>query len=198
MSDEINNKPSTAYWVIAATLLAWNLLGLYMYYGQSTATPESFANAGYSADQVNFVMAEPVWAHAAYAIAVNAGVLGAILLLLRKAWAVPLFVLSLIGALLQDLDAYVLAYHTDRRARDLRLRDLVFEQSENERLAQLVADRNQRKRGQALWRDVRDTAEIDRVGDQAGPVDGNRSRRAGADEIRSAGAHVAGVIQFSK
>lgn len=108
MSDEINNKPSTAYWVIAATLLAWNLLGLYMYYGQSTATPESFANAGYSADQVNFVMAEPVWAHAAYAIAVNAGVLGAILLLLRKAWAVPLFVLSLIGALLQDLDAYVL------------------------------------------------------------------------------------------
>ena len=34
--------------------------------------------------------------------------LGAILLLLRKAWAVPLFVLSLIGALLQDLDAYVL------------------------------------------------------------------------------------------
>jgi hypothetical protein len=108
MSDDINNKPSTAYWIIAATLLAWNLLGLYMYYGQSTATPESFASAGYSADQVNCVMAEPVWAHAAYAIAVNAGVLGAILLLLRKAWAVPLFVLSLIGALLQDLDAYVL------------------------------------------------------------------------------------------
>ena len=48
------------------------------------------------------------WAHSAYAIAVNAGVLGVIFLLLRKAWAIPMFVLSLIGALLQDLDAYVL------------------------------------------------------------------------------------------
>jgi hypothetical protein len=108
MSDEINNKPTTAYWIIAGLLLSWNLLGLYMYYGQSTATAETFAAAGYSAEQVAFVLAEPIWAHSAYAIAVNAGVLGAILLLLRKAWAVPLFILSLVGALFQDLDAYVL------------------------------------------------------------------------------------------
>ena len=108
MSDQSNKTPTTAYWIISATLLAWNALGLYMYYGQSTATAETFANAGYSAEQVAFVMAEPAWAHSAYAIAVNAGLLGAILLLLRKAWAVPLFILSLIGALLQDLDAYIL------------------------------------------------------------------------------------------
>ena len=108
MSDEINNKPTTAYWIISVTVLAWNALGLYMYYGQSIATAETFASAGYSAEQVAFVMAEPVWAHSAYAIAVNAGLLGAILLLLRKAWAVPLFGLSLVGALLQDLDAYIL------------------------------------------------------------------------------------------
>ena len=108
MSDEFNNKPTTAYWVIVGLFLGWNLLGLFMYYGQSTATPESLAEAKWSAEQIAFAMAEPIWAHSAYAIAVNAGVLGAILLLLRKAWAVPLFVLSLIGALLQDLDAYIL------------------------------------------------------------------------------------------
>jgi hypothetical protein len=108
MSDELDNKPTTAYWVIAGLLLSWNVLGLYMYYGQSVATEETYADAKYSVEQIAFVMAEPAWAHAAYAIAVNAGVLGAILLLLRKAWAVPLFVLSLIGALVQDLDAYVL------------------------------------------------------------------------------------------
>ena len=34
--------------------------------------------------------------------------LGAILLLLRKAWAMPMFVISLVGALVQDLDAFVL------------------------------------------------------------------------------------------
>ena len=108
MPDELNSKPTTAYWIIAATLLAWNLLGLYMYYGQATATAETFANAGYTAEQIAFVMGEPAWAHSAYAIAVNAGVFGAVLLLLRKAWAVPLFGLSLLGALVQDLDAYIL------------------------------------------------------------------------------------------
>lgn len=108
MSDEFNNKPTTAYWIIAGLLLSWNLIGLYMYYGQSVATAQTLADAKYTADQIAFVMAEPVWAHSAYAIAVNAGVLGAILLLFRKAWAVPLFVLSLLGALLQDLDAYIL------------------------------------------------------------------------------------------
>lgn len=108
MSDEFNKQPSMAYWIIAGLLLSWNLIGLYMYYGQATATAETFATAGYTPEQIAFVMAEPIWAHSAYAIAVNAGVFGAILLLLRKAWAVPLFVLSLIGALLQDLDAYIL------------------------------------------------------------------------------------------
>jgi hypothetical protein len=108
MSDTLNGKPTTIFYILGGFFLVWNLIGLYMYYGQSTATPESLASAGYTAEQVMFVMAEPSWAHAAYAIAVNAGVLGAIFLLLRKLWAVPFFFLSLVGALVQDLDAYIL------------------------------------------------------------------------------------------
>ena len=80
MSDTLNGKPTTTFYVLGGFFLVWNLIGLYMYYGQSVAD----------------------------AIAVNAGVLAAIFLLLRKMWAVPFFVLSLVGALLQDLDAYVL------------------------------------------------------------------------------------------
>jgi hypothetical protein len=108
MSDEINNKPTTAYWIIAVTLLAWNLIGLYFYYQQSILTPEVMANAGLTPQQIAHITNTPVWGHSGYAIAVNAGVLGAILLLLRKAWAVPLFVLSIVGVLVQDLDAMVL------------------------------------------------------------------------------------------
>jgi hypothetical protein len=108
MSDELNNKPTTAYWIIAATLLAWNLIGLYFYYQQSILTPEVMADAGLTPQQIAHIMNTPAWGHSGYAIAVNAGVLGAILLLLRKAWAVPLFVLSIVGALVQDLDAMVL------------------------------------------------------------------------------------------
>jgi hypothetical protein len=108
MSEQINNKPSTSYWIIAAVLLVWNLIGLMFYYQQSTLTPEIMAGAGLTAEQIAHITNTPAWGHSGYAIAVNAGVLGAILLLLRKAWAVPLFAISLIGALVQDLDAFIL------------------------------------------------------------------------------------------
>ena len=108
MSDDLNNKPSTAYWIISAVLLVWNIIGLMFYYQQSTLTTEIMADAGLTAQQIAHITNTPAWGHSGYAIAVNAGVLGAILLLLRKVWALPLFVLSLVGALVQDLDAMVL------------------------------------------------------------------------------------------
>ena len=108
MSEESLVKPSMAFWVIGGLLAVWNLSGLYMYYQMSITTPEQLEVAGYGAQQIAHILGTPKWAHSAYAIAVNAGVLGVIFLLLRKAWAIPMFVLSLVGALLQDLDAYVL------------------------------------------------------------------------------------------
>ena len=108
MSEELTSKPTTGYWIIAAVLLTWNVIGLMFYYQQSTLTPEIMANAGLTVEQIAHITNTPAWGHSGYAIAVNAGVLAAILLLLRKAWAVPLFVLSLVGALVQDLDAFVL------------------------------------------------------------------------------------------
>lgn len=108
MSEESTNKASTAYWVIAAVLLVWNLIGLMFYYQQSTLTPEMMADLDLTAQQIAHITNTPAWGHSGYAIAVNAGVLGAIFLLFRKAWAIPMFVLSLVGALVQDLDALVL------------------------------------------------------------------------------------------
>ena len=108
MTEESSAKPSTAFWVISGLLAVWNLSGLYQYYLASTTTPEQLADAGYTALQIAHVVNTPAWAHSGYAIAVNAGVLGVIFLLLRKSWAIPAFVISLIGALVQDLDAFVL------------------------------------------------------------------------------------------
>jgi hypothetical protein len=45
----------------------------------------------------------PVWFMAAYASAVWFGVAGSLGLLLRKRWAQPLFVLSLLGLIAQDI-----------------------------------------------------------------------------------------------
>lgn len=106
MSDELNAKPPISYNVIAGLFLVWNLIGLMFYYQQMTLTPEMVANMG--AEMAAFMEATPVWANSGYAIAVNAGVLASIALLLRKSWAFPLFVLSFAGVLVQDLDAFVL------------------------------------------------------------------------------------------
>ena len=108
MSEETTTKATTAFWVIAGAMLVWNLIGLMFYYQQSTLTPELMVELGMTPQQIDHITSTPAWAHSGYAIAVNAGVLGAIFLLLRKVWAIPLFVLSLVGALVQDLDAFLL------------------------------------------------------------------------------------------
>lgn len=108
MSEESTTKPGTAFWVISGVLVVWNLIGLMFYYQQSTLTPDKMQELGLTAQQIAHISNTPAWGHSGYAIAVNAGLLGAVLMLLRKAWAMPLFVLSLVGALVQDLDAFVL------------------------------------------------------------------------------------------
>ncbi len=108
MSEESTTNPSTAFWVIGGLLGVWNLSGLYQYYNFSTLEPQVLQDAGYTAAQMAHVFDTPAWAHSAYAIAVNAGVLGVIFLLLRKAWAIPMFIVSLVGAILQFADAYLL------------------------------------------------------------------------------------------
>ena len=107
MSDAINGKPPILFWVIAVILLLWNFTGLMMYYGQVTMTPEMIAETFSEAERL-FMEQTPVWATAAYATAVTAGVIGAVLMLLRKALALPLFIVSFAGVLIQDFDAFVL------------------------------------------------------------------------------------------
>lgn len=106
MSDVINNKPSTNFWIISAAALVWNLIGLVFYLGQVRITPEALA--ALTEAQQEFFLATPTWATAAFAIAVNAGVLGSLFLLLRKTWAIPMLAISLVAIVLQDVDAFVL------------------------------------------------------------------------------------------
>jgi Na+-transporting methylmalonyl-CoA/oxaloacetate decarboxylase beta subunit len=56
----------------------------------------------------DLVLNVPKWATSAYALAVTAGVLGSLLMLMRKSWAVPVFILSLVGVIVQDFHAFVL------------------------------------------------------------------------------------------
>jgi len=108
MTDVLNDKPSTAFWVLGAVFLLWNLLGLFGYYTQVTMTPETMA-ANFTEAQQAWLAGEPVWATAAYATAVTAGIIAAALMLLRKALALPLFIVSFVAVIVQDFNAFVLS-----------------------------------------------------------------------------------------
>ena len=108
MTDDFRSQPALTFWIIGGAALIWNLFGMIIYVGQVTATPEALAEGGYTAEQIAFVQATPAWVTSAFAIAVTAGVLGSILLLLRKALALPVFVVSLVAVLVQNFYSFVL------------------------------------------------------------------------------------------
>ena len=108
MAEEITGKPPMSFWLIGGVALVWNLFGMYIYVNQVTATVEGLAAAGYTPEQVEFMLAIPKWATSAFAIAVTTGVVGCLFLLLRKALATLLFGISLAAVLVQNFNTFVL------------------------------------------------------------------------------------------
>ncbi len=107
MSDELNGGTPMTHWLVAGAGLIWNLFGFMIYLSQVRATPEQMAQQ-YTAAQVAFMDAMPMWATSANAIAVTAGVLACVLLLLRKSLALAFFIASFVALLVQDLYSFVL------------------------------------------------------------------------------------------
>ena len=110
MSDEfIDDRPTITFWIVSGAALIWNLLGLFMYVSTRTTTAETYAAQGYTPDQIAFINSTPEWALSAFAISVTAGVLASLFLLLRKAWAVPTFILSFVAVVVVNINTFVLS-----------------------------------------------------------------------------------------
>lgn len=92
-------KPSASFWVISIIALLWNLMGVNAYLQQAFQT-DAF-KAMYNEEQLKMITEAPSWATGAFAIAVFGGVLGCILLLIRKQSAKTIFIISLLGILVQ-------------------------------------------------------------------------------------------------
>lgn len=92
-------KPHFSYWVIAGAGLVWNLMGCLSYIAQTD--PATVAQMSELNQLV--IAGRPVWATAGLAIGVFGGAVGCILLLLRKAVAVPVLVLSLMGIIVTSV-----------------------------------------------------------------------------------------------
>ena len=99
MTNSSTNKPPIWFWIVSVIALIWNAMGVKAYLEQAYNT-ESY-RAMYSEEQLDIAANMPAWVTAAFAIAVFTGALGAIGLLLRKSWAVKLWLLSLIAVIVQ-------------------------------------------------------------------------------------------------
>ena len=92
-----SSKPPVWFWVVSALALLWNLAGVANYLAQAYATPEMLA--AMPEHQREYMEQTPSWVIGCFAIAVWAGSIGSILLLIRKKIAYMVLILSLIGVL---------------------------------------------------------------------------------------------------
>lgn len=99
-------KPVKSFFWTAGAALIWNLAGFGAYIAEVTRAPEALA----ALPEATRTLYEntPSWATAAFAIAVTCGVLGCLLLLLRKSLALPVLVISLIAVLVQNFNSFFL------------------------------------------------------------------------------------------
>jgi len=95
-------KQKAPGWFMAVAILAllWNLLGVFAFIAQMTMSPEVLATM--PQEQQDLVTSMPTWATVAFAVAVNFGALGSLLLVLKKSLAGLFLQLSLAGILVQN------------------------------------------------------------------------------------------------
>lgn len=92
-------KPPVWFWVLSVLALLWNLVGVMAYIIDVSLTAEDLEKLPEAERLLRESM--PAWVTAAFAVAVWGGFLGCVALLLRKKWARPVLLLSLIAIIVQ-------------------------------------------------------------------------------------------------
>lgn len=90
---------SRSFWIISVVALLWNLIGVSSYIMNVTMSEAALA-ALPEAEQALYTNV-PTLVTSAFAIAVFGGLLGCVLLLMRKSLAYPVFILSLVAIAIQ-------------------------------------------------------------------------------------------------
>jgi hypothetical protein len=97
--------------VIGGIALLWNAMGA-MDYIMTQTKNEAYLKR-FTAEQLAFFYSIPAWVVSAWAIGVWGGVLGSLLLLLRRRFAAWVFLASLVGMVVTTFRNYVLSNGMD-------------------------------------------------------------------------------------
>ncbi len=94
-------KTPVHLWIVGVIGTLWNGFGCFDYFMTRTrgaAYIESMMHTDQGEAIVSYINAFPIWAAAGWGVGVWGGLVGAILLLMRHRWAVPVLLASLVGA----------------------------------------------------------------------------------------------------
>lgn len=107
--DAVVNPQRTPWhlWAVAIVGLLWNAVGAYDYV--MTQTQNEAYMGQFTAEQLAFFYGLPAWVVATWAIAVWGGVLGTLLLLLRKRLAVGVFLVSFLAMIVTSIHNFLLS-----------------------------------------------------------------------------------------
>ena len=90
-------RPPWHLWVVGVVALLWNAFGCVDYTMTQLQGDVWLDQFGMTEVQIAYFHTMPAWTFAAWAIGVWGGALGAVLLLLRRKWALHAFVASFLG-----------------------------------------------------------------------------------------------------
>lgn len=94
-------------WVVGILALLWNAVGAFDYLMTQTRN-ESYTSQ-FTPEQLEYFYGFPAWVVAFWALAVWGGVLGALLLLLRKSLAVPVLLTSFVCMVVTAVHNFLLS-----------------------------------------------------------------------------------------
>ena len=86
-------------WLVGVLSLLWNGFGAFDFIQTTTRGEAYMRAAGFDDAMVAYYQAMPGWMYVPWTLGVWGAVIGSVMLLLRRRWAVPAFGLSLLGAL---------------------------------------------------------------------------------------------------
>lgn len=85
------------FWVASGFGVLWNAYGVFQFFSAVTTTRENLIAMGMTELQAQTMSSYPLWMTAAFAVGTLGGLVGSVLLLLRRRQAVPVFIASLAG-----------------------------------------------------------------------------------------------------
>lgn len=99
MATAYENRVPVWFWIVSGLALLWEAMGCYSYLMEVSMNASRLATL--SEAERKLIETTPAWLYGVFAVAVWVGLLGAVSLLMRRARARSLFIVSLIAVLVQ-------------------------------------------------------------------------------------------------